>query len=333
MRDLYDQLIADGELAIERLVSERQQENISLEFKTKANPVTGEPAREDRQNLGIALSALSNSMGGVMVWGISAKKDADGVDCATELQPIANIERFKADITRLVSQALMPRHEGILVEAIPAAHSAGAGYLAIYVERSERRPHRCELGVGRYFKRVGDSSIAMEHYDIEDSFKRLVVPWLEVEWLIKPGQTRGGPDGNFRQVAIDIHLRNPSPVTARFPYLILSCVRGANVQPQVKYAFLRFGVELRADRGGYHFAGSADDVIHPELTLPISQLLTPEIRVFPRGGGQCQISRGSVQPVTVAYRCGCYNSRPTAGEFTISDDQLVERGIEGGFIH
>jgi hypothetical protein len=213
MRDLYNQLVADGEPAIQQLRAERRQENVALEFKTKSNPGTGEPSRDDRRNLGIALSAFSNSMGGLIVWGITAKEDADGVDCATELQPIAET------------------------------------------------------------------------------------------------------------------------VTARFPYLILSCVRGANVQPQVKYTSLRFGVELRADRGGYHFAGSADDVIHPELTLPVSQLLTPEIRVFPRRGGQSQIPRGSVQPVTVAYQCGCYNSRPTAGEFTISDDQLVERGIEGGFIY
>jgi hypothetical protein len=333
MRDLYDQLIADGEASIAQLVSERRQENVSLEFKTKSNSATGELNRDDRRNLGIALSAFANSMGGLVVWGVRAEKNTDNVDCATEVQPIAEIERFKADVTRLLSQAIMPRHEGIFVEAIAAPNSVGAGYLAIFVERSERRPHRCELGEKQYFKRIGDSSVAMEHYDIEDSFKRLVVPWLEVEWQIRPGQTRRGSDGSFRQVVIDICLRNPSPVTARFPYLILSCVRGADVQPQVKYAFLRFGVELRADQRGYHFAGSADDVIHPELTLPISQLLTPEIRVFPRGGGQCQIPRGSVQPVTVAYRCGCYNSRPTAGEFTVSDDELVDRGIEGGFIY
>jgi hypothetical protein len=333
MRDLYEQLVAGGEPAVVQLLTERRQENVALEFKTKEKANAGGYSKDDKRNLGIALSALSNSMGGLIVWGIEAKKDADGVDCATALKPIADIERFKADVTRLLSDALIPRHEGIFVEAITAHEPKGAGYLAIYVERSERRPHRCEFGVGRYFKRTGDSSVAMEHYDIEDSFKRIVVPWLQVEWLIRPGGARGGPDGNFRQVAIDIHLCNPSPVTARFPYLILSSVRGANVQPQVKYAFLRFGMELRGDRGGYHFAGSADDVIHPELSQPVSQLLTAEIRVFPRGGGQCQVSRGSVQPVIAAYRCGCYNSRPTAGEFTISDDELVERGIEGGFIY
>ena len=71
MRDLYDQLIADGEPAIAQLVSERRQENVALEFKTKANAATAEPTRDDRQNLAIALSAFSNSIGGVIVWGIT----------------------------------------------------------------------------------------------------------------------------------------------------------------------------------------------------------------------------------------------------------------------
>src|SRR5216683_3060256 len=120
MRDLYDQLVAGGEPAVAQLVAERRQENVALEFKTKTNPVTGEPNRDDRRNLGIALSAFSNSMGGVIVWGVSANKDADGVDCATALEPIAEIERFKADITRLLSQAIMPWHEGIFIEGISA---------------------------------------------------------------------------------------------------------------------------------------------------------------------------------------------------------------------
>jgi Putative DNA-binding domain len=321
---LYDQLVAGGEAAIAQLVTERRQENVSLEFKTKANPATGEPTKEDRQNLGIALSAFSNSMGGVIVWAIGAKKDVDGVDCATELQPIADIERFKSDVTRLVSQAIIPRHEGIFVEAIPAAKPARAGYLAIYVERSERRPHRCEFGVGRYYKRIGDSSIAMEHYDIEDSFKRLVVPWLEVGWRISPGGGSARPD--VRQVAIDIHLTNPSPVSARFYYLSFSRFQGTRGPPQGLYN------QHRSYSGEYHFSGGADDVIHPGLNMPVAQFLT-DIPVEPRDTGQCRVRRGSFPPLRITYRCGCYNSRPSEGKLSVPDDELVERGIVGGFIY
>jgi hypothetical protein len=269
MRDVYDQLVAEGETAIEQLVADRQQENVALEFKTKSDASDGEPNRDDRRNLGIVLSAFSNSMGGVLVWGIRAAKDADGVDCATELRPITGIERFKADVTRLVSQAIMPRHDGIVVEAIPSAKSPKSGYLVIYVERSDRRPHRCEIGDRQYFKRSGDSSIAMEHYDIEDSFKRLVVPWLELEWSVRPGQEVGGPGETSRKASVEIRLKNSSSVTARFPFLILTKTEGAYVRAP---GALGHGLISSVDQGQAVFAGGADHVIHPDLSLYVTTL-------------------------------------------------------------
>jgi hypothetical protein len=190
----------------------------------------------------------------------------------------------------------MPRHAGIFVEAIPAPTPQGTGYLAIYVERSERRPHRCEFVEKQYFKRIGDSSIAMEHYDIEDSFKRLVVPWLEVEWLIKPGGEFAGAEGRSRRIAIDIIVRNPSPVTARFPYLILSNVRGANVRTPSLADDYQPGLKHFVDGPRDRFSGGADEVIHPGITLSVAQLRTSEIRVEPAGGGQWRVARGSLSP-------------------------------------
>ena len=121
-------------------------------------------------------------MGGVLTWGIGASKNAENVDCASELHPIHQIEKFKSEIGRALSQAMMPRHDGIRVMSIPCSSTPDAGYLAFKVERSERRPHRCECGDKQYIKRVGDSSIAMEHYDIEDSFKRIIAPTLQAEY-------------------------------------------------------------------------------------------------------------------------------------------------------
>jgi predicted HTH transcriptional regulator len=118
MRDLFDRLVKEGETAIERLVIERYQEAVDLEFKQKENAAHGEPDRADRRNLAEVLSAFSNSMGGLIVWGIEAKKNSDNIDCATSLKPVAEIEKFRAAISRLISQALMPRHDAIFVDTV-----------------------------------------------------------------------------------------------------------------------------------------------------------------------------------------------------------------------
>ena len=70
----------------------------------------------------------------------------DSVDCASELEPIVEVAKFKSEVEQAVSQVLMPRHDGIRIEKITSPAAAGAGYLIMQVERSDRRPHRNEAG-------------------------------------------------------------------------------------------------------------------------------------------------------------------------------------------
>jgi hypothetical protein len=293
--------------------TQKFQENVELEFKTKANPNGGELTRDDRKNLGIALSALSNSMGGVLIWGILAAKNDDGIDCASELQPISEIDKFSSEVERAVSQALMPRHEGIRIERISQGANPGAGYLAVYVERSERRPHRCEFGEKQYFKRIGDSSVAMEHYDIEESFKRVVAPALEAQYVLSDGGRRSSPESVSRTARISISLYNCSTVSARFPYLIVEKTS------RIKMPFtVHRGIQQ--PRGAFY--GGADDVVHPSLAihaLDVEFEFTVEHR-----SGVDYLPRGRLSPnLEVSYRCGCLNSRPKWGKFTIEEEEVV----------
>jgi Putative DNA-binding domain len=307
MRTLFETIITEGEKALEELRDIRQQENVELEFKTKSHPQSGDLTKDDRRNLGQALSALSNSMGGLLVWGVRAEKNADDVDCATQLVPISQIEKFHSLLERAVSQAIMPRHEGIRLAAIQSQATPGAGYVVMYVDRSERRPHRSEFGDKQYFKRVGDSSIAMEHYDIEDSFKRLVVAWLTAEVTIQSGGTVGGPHGKFQIVDAVISLRNPSPATATFPYLVIDST--GEFRPTV-------------DGGGQEYHGTTDHVIHPAMSRKVLALRR-KVAVHQLSGGLA-IARGALEPPTIIkYRCGSFNFRQFEGEIVITEDQIA----------
>jgi hypothetical protein len=51
MRDLYDQLVAEGEPAVARLVTERRQENVALEFKTKEKASVSGYSKDDNETL------------------------------------------------------------------------------------------------------------------------------------------------------------------------------------------------------------------------------------------------------------------------------------------
>ena len=65
----------------------------------------------------------------------------------------------------------MPRHDGVRMDKVTSPAAAEAGYPVMQVERSERRPHRNELGEKQYFKQVGDSNIAMEREVVVDNLR------------------------------------------------------------------------------------------------------------------------------------------------------------------
>src|SRR4051812_36896628 len=88
LRELYDSISV---VTIQRFVEERQDEHLSLDFKT---PGSGLTSGSDKKNLAEILSGFSNSAGGLTVWGIATQRDAAGRDVAAELKPIDNVARF-----------------------------------------------------------------------------------------------------------------------------------------------------------------------------------------------------------------------------------------------
>lgn len=318
MEDLYQELLDGGVSAVTRLVSERRQETVDLEFKTKKSSKHGGAETDDRRNLAIALSAFANSMGGLLVWGVEAKRNEDGIDCAQRLHPIQDIERFKSDVIRLLSHAITPKHEGILVEAIHSAN-ARSGYLLVLVSRSERRPHRCEFGDKQYFKRIGDSSMPMEHYDIEDSFKRTVVPSLEVKRKLEQGMSMTSAQNRImKELRITLSLHNDSATTARFPYVVIESVSEPFGLDYPSVAIMK----ILRDGKVAHFRGNADDVVHPELPLPFAQL-TIRYETLAIPGHRFIVDKGVIKPILIRYRCGCLNARQFAGGLIIGEDEIL----------
>ncbi|WP_454655542.1 AlbA family DNA-binding domain-containing protein [Bosea beijingensis] len=218
MDSLFDQLVAGGEDSLQKLVDERAQESLQLDFKTKADPTRARFSDDDKRVFGKALSAFSNSAGGLIIWGVDCRKGSDGLDGAQELLPISDIEHFYSEAVRLSGDLIIPRHGGVRVEKVNSKRQPGAGYLVVQVDRSERRPHRSEAkGDKQYYKRAGESSFPVEHYDIEDAFKRQSTPELDLGVRFKRGMTDG--TGRVLNGALELFLVNTSNVSAAMPYL------------------------------------------------------------------------------------------------------------------
>lgn len=90
LADQFDALTLES---LVNYVTARQEENLTLDFKL-IRPDLNQSA--DKKNLAKALSGFANSSGGLIVWGVDARKNDQGIDCACdarEIQPLSQCWR------------------------------------------------------------------------------------------------------------------------------------------------------------------------------------------------------------------------------------------------
>jgi len=91
-------------------VARRQEEHLYLDFKLVNNASLA--STDDKRNLARVLSGFANSSGGLIIWGVVARLNGDGVDCATALKEIDRIELLLTRLNQLTGDGVDPTVQG-----------------------------------------------------------------------------------------------------------------------------------------------------------------------------------------------------------------------------
>jgi hypothetical protein len=249
------------ETAIQVFVQDKREEDLYLEFKQLTAPdhQPGRLVKEDRKNFAKAVSGFANSAGGVLVWGIIARKD-DGVDAAQELRPIPRVDQVKGELLSHTGEAASPIVDGITHRAIALRN--GSGFIVTYVPASDVGPHMAKLGENRYYKRSGDSFYPMEHFDIADMFGKRARPDLVI--ALRPLDSTG--------TDVMLGLKNVGRGIARFPSLAFNVRAPFEVSESGLGVDRNFGARRQVLSNQARYWGGADDVVHAGEVLEIVRI-------------------------------------------------------------
>jgi hypothetical protein len=153
-RHFYDQAVAGGAAFLRQLVTDKTPETEWLVFKggERLNPT------QIQSNWSETLSGFANNEGGVLVWGIDARRNRDTeVDVACDLKLVPDPERLRDRLRQLHPVATDPPLIGVESAAIFDVGTSGAGYVVSFVPQSDVKPHRAEHVAGKpYVLRIGD---------------------------------------------------------------------------------------------------------------------------------------------------------------------------------
>ncbi|MEM6251320.1 MAG: ATP-binding protein [Cyanobacteria bacterium P01_D01_bin.156] len=241
---------------IEEYIAIGQEENLYIDFKLLNSPSLDR--REDRKTFAKALSGFANSSGGLIIWGVDARKNEYGIDCACDGREIQPLSLFISKLNKFTGEFASPIIDGVQHKRISTQDDKG--YAVTFVPPSDAGPHMAKAGEDRYYKRSGDSFYKMEHFDIEDMFGRRKRPLLSLKANIQPGSiTTSGNQKHYRP-NITLIIENIGRGSARSIYIALRFESGHKIRRQTGFILSPL---LTVDKEKICFGGSSDIVVHP----------------------------------------------------------------------
>lgn len=192
----------DPVAAIKRLVGATPPE-----FETEWRDFKGAAQisdQDEKKTWSKALAGFANTQGGVLIWGVDARKDqATEIDAACGLSLVKNPFALKSRLNELHHQATEPPVLDVEIEAysIPGTDK---GFVICFIPESPFRPHRAEHAERQYYIRVGDDFIVPCVSHLRNLFfpqsRCLLVPELKAHCAVENGGTSYHIEGFLKNI-------------------------------------------------------------------------------------------------------------------------------------
>jgi hypothetical protein len=298
------------EALIDRFISEHREENLHLDFKLVQASMN---SKEDRKTLAKALSGFANGDGGVIVWGVDSRPDAEDIDCAQGKKPISPLSQLISKLNEYTGQAVNPLVSGVLHKRIETGPDSG--FAVTLVPASDAGPHMAKMGEDRYYKRSGSRFAKMEHYEVADMFGRRQRPELNLIWRLQMSNEGAPGGGNYRVPAVIISIENSGRGSARAPFIEITSphffVHTHGIASGVRDSPIR--AVSTGDPSGSSLRGSGrgDFIIHPGTAYEVA-VIYPQLVQRPF----------ELQPLNLHYRLTAENCQLKEGTIGISVKDL-----------
>ncbi len=306
---------------IHEFIENHEQEHLHLEFKSVNRSDLSHS--NDRKNFARALSGFANTSGGIVVWGVDARPNHDGIDCAQGFAPIPTVSLFCSRLQTLTGAWLDPPVKGVLHKAISVSEATDEGIALSYVPESESGPHMVTLNTEyRYYMRVGDSFERMPHSHVADRFFRKRRPKLDLYLSNHNSVLSRIRESQHLSVDLIVGIANEGKAIAKYPYLSIKVHEPFAVSREGLFGNRRDG--LRKLRWGHprephRWVGEANDVVHPETYLEVAKI-KGEIR---------DLDGREYDPLVIDYEIIAEDAEFTSGQKELPIEEIISQARQG----
>ncbi|MEZ5306541.1 MAG: ATP-binding protein [Pyrinomonadaceae bacterium] len=294
-----------NESRLRNFIESETEESLTLEYKS-AEALS----RSDfhKQEITKDVSALANSAGGLLVYGIRESNDPARRHLPELITPVNRTE-FPREWLEQVINSIRPRIDGLLIHSVQL--STGEEDVAYIVDVPQSNTAH-QASNHRYYKRFNFQSVPMEDYEIRDVLFREKMPSVEVRFFLEKKIGEGGPEQN-----LFVQARNGGSAYARYVACFVDVPVGALVSldnpRSVKDGGRYYRHRLTNLNQDY-----ADETFRANFPLLRSMSMSWSIPLkpdYPESGGD---------PGTIKWKLYADNALPQKGSIAIKELEIID---------
>lgn len=303
---------------LERLVQDKTEETLQLEFKGAQSLTMTEG---NKREICKDVSAMANSAGGVIVYGILEKDHYAG-----SISPVKRVECSKERLDQVISSGIQPRIEGLVIHPIVLDNDNEVAYV-VEVPKGNTA-HMAKDN--RYYKRSNFQAVAMEDYEVRDVMNRVKYPVINLGFeIVKRTETENnqpyvpsvihGRETKVVRYYLRIRPWNDGPILAQYVQYAVEVPRGLLFDERESF----MGSNKRQDVLGW--AGGIAPKYGPTWFDPVLPQLAGPVMEYPLSDSYEREWRYS--PAEVRWTSYADSAPPRTGavalreiEFTVEDE-------------
>jgi hypothetical protein len=171
---------------IQGYIDEQEQESLTLEYKRAA--ALGRES-EKKEKITKAVSAMANSAGGIVIYGVKEYDQPDKRHLPEDIDPVDQT-RVSREWLQQVINNVQPRIDGLVIYPVPINTAPNHVVYVVEVPQSTTAHQAADK---RYYKRFNFQSVPMEDYEIRDVMARQKHPKIELGFKIEALGSRPMP--------------------------------------------------------------------------------------------------------------------------------------------
>ena len=167
-------------LDLQSLISDGVEEGTQLDYKSGIDKTKEKWKSEIAKDV----SAMANSNGGVVIYGIKEYDEEDMRYLPEKIVPLDTTEISRETLMQVITNNISPKIEGVEIQTIPVCQEKPNKVVYVITIPQSSTAHQ-SLRAKQYFKRYGSITGAMEDYEIRDVMNRCMHPDVELEFEIR----------------------------------------------------------------------------------------------------------------------------------------------------